>query len=93
LVVVQFTFSVVLIAGTIIIKEQMSFMRSKQLGYDKSYVLSCSMRKMGAHYDAVKADLLKQPGIAGVTSASVNIYDMAAIPAITGGMENKMEKP
>ena len=73
LVVVQFTFSVVLIAGTIIIKEQMSFMRSKQLGYDKSYVLSCNMRKMGEHYDAVKADLLKQPGIAGVTSASVNI--------------------
>jgi len=73
LVVVQFTFSVVLIAGTIIIKEQMSFMRSKQLGYDKSYVLSCSMRKMGAHYDAVKAELLKQPGIAGVTSASMNI--------------------
>ena len=51
----------------------MSFMRSKQLGYDKSYVLSCSMRKMGEHYDAVKADLLKQPGVAGVTSASVNI--------------------
>ena len=73
LVVVQFTFSVVLIAGTLIIKEQMSFMRSKQLGYDKSYVLSCNMRKMGAHYDAVKAELLKQPGIAGVTSASVNI--------------------
>ena len=73
LVVVQFTFSVVLIAGTIIIKEQMSFMRSKQLGNDQSYVLSCSMRKMGEHYDAVKADLLKQPGIAGVTSASVNI--------------------
>jgi putative ABC transport system permease protein len=57
LVVVQFTFSVVLIAGTIIIKEQMSFMRSKQLGYDKSYVLSCSMRKMGEHYEAVKAEL------------------------------------
>ncbi len=73
LVVVQFTFSVVLIAGTIIIKEQMSFMRSKQLGYDKSYVLSCNMRKMGAHYDAVKTELLKQPGVAGVTSASVNI--------------------
>src|SRR5215203_119196 len=73
LVVVQFTFSVVLIAGTIIIKEQMAFMRSKQLGYDKSYVLSCNMRKMGAHYDAIKAELLKQPGVAGVTSASVNI--------------------
>jgi putative ABC transport system permease protein len=73
LVVVQFTFSVVLIAGTIIIKEQMSFMRSKQLGYDKSYVLSCSMKKMGEHYEAIKADLLKQPGVVGVTSASVNI--------------------
>lgn len=73
LVVIQFTFSVVLIAGTIIIKDQLSFIRAKQLGYDKSYVLSCSMKKMGEHYDAVKTDLLKQPGITGVTSASVNI--------------------
>jgi len=73
LVVVQFTFSVMLIAGTIIIKEQLSFMRSKQLGYDKSYVLSCPMRDMRNHYEAIKADLLKQPGISDVTSASINI--------------------
>jgi len=75
LVVVQFSFSVMLIIGTIVIKDQLSYIRSKQLGYDKSYVLSCSLREMKNHYDAVKTELLKQPTIAGITTASVNIIN------------------
>jgi putative ABC transport system permease protein len=73
LVVIQFTFSIVLIAGTIIIGNQLSFIRSKQLGYDKDHVLSCNLMEMGKHYDAVKEDLLKQNGITNVSAASVNI--------------------
>ena len=73
LVVVQFTFSIVLIAGTIIISNQLSYIRSKQLGYDKEHVLSCNLMEMGKHYDAVKTDLLQQPGVTNVTSASVNL--------------------
>ena len=38
LVVVQFAFSMVLITGTIIIGDQLSFIRSKELGYDKDHV-------------------------------------------------------
>jgi len=73
LVVIQFTFSIVLIAGTIIINNQLSYIRSKQLGYDKEHVLSCSLMEMGKHYDAVKTDLMKEQGISNVTSASVNL--------------------
>ena len=40
LVVVQFTFSVILITGTIIIGNQLTYIQSKQLGYDKENVLS-----------------------------------------------------
>jgi putative ABC transport system permease protein len=40
----------------------------------------------------IKAELLKQPGIAGVTSASVNIIRYGGHTVITGGMENKMEE-
>ena len=35
LVVVQFTFSIVLITGTIVIGNQLRYIQSKQLGYDK----------------------------------------------------------
>ena len=62
LVVVQFTFSIVLVAGTIIISNQLSFIRARQLGYDKEHVISCNLMEMGKHYDAVKTDLLRQPG-------------------------------
>jgi len=78
LVVVQFTFSVVLIAGTFIIGKQLDYIRSKQLGYDKENVLAFFMRDMGKHFDAVKADLLKQPGVSNVTRASGNIVSLGS---------------
>ncbi|MCG2613708.1 ABC transporter permease [Terrimonas sp. NA20] len=70
LVIVQFAFSVILIAGTFVIGRQLNFIRSKQLGYDKENVLSFSMRYMGKHYDAVKANLLKQPGVVDITRSN-----------------------
>lgn len=73
LVVVQFSFSMILIAGTIIIGNQMSYIRSKSLGYDKDHVLSCNMNEMKNHFEVVKAGLMNQPGISDVTAASVNI--------------------
>lgn len=73
LVITQFTFSVVLIIGTIVITSQLNFIRSKQLGYDKSHVFTFWMRDMTKHYDAVKAELLKQPGVLGVTRSNSNI--------------------
>ncbi len=76
LVVTQFVFSVVLISGTIVITSQLSYIRAKELGYDKSYVFNVGMGEMGKHYDAVKAELLKQPGVLDVTRASNNIVNM-----------------
>jgi putative ABC transport system permease protein len=75
LVIVQFTFSVMLITGTIIIGQQLSYVRSMQLGYDKDHVLSFNMINMNSHFDAVRAELMKQPGITNITSASANIVD------------------
>ncbi|MES1216387.1 MAG: FtsX-like permease family protein, partial [Bacteroidota bacterium] len=73
LVIVQFTFSIVLITGTIIISRQLSYIHSKQLGYDKQNVLSINMIHMSKHLDAVKSDLLKTPGVTGITWSSSNI--------------------
>ncbi|MCC8409378.1 ABC transporter permease [Mucilaginibacter sp. UR6-1] len=76
LVVVQFSVSVVLIIGTLIIGNQLNFIRNKNLGYDKENVFSFSMRTdMQKHYEAVKAELLKQPGVLSVTRLGANIID------------------
>ena len=76
LVVIQFAVSVILIASTFIISNQLQYIRSKELGYDKTHVLGFFMRDMGKHYDAVKAELLHQPGVAAVTRASSNIVSL-----------------
>lgn len=75
LVVIQFSFSVILITGTIVIGNQLSYIRSKELGYNKENVLSVSMVNMGPHLDAIRSELLKQKGISEVTWANGNIVD------------------
>ena len=70
LVVTQFVFSIVLIVGTIVITGQLNYIRSKDLGYDKTNVFMFGMRAISPHYDAVRAELLKQPGVLDVTRSS-----------------------
>jgi putative ABC transport system permease protein len=79
LVVTQFAFSIMLIVGTIVITSQLNYIRSRQLGYDKSHTFTFSMRDMGPHYDAIRAELLKQPGILDVTRANQNIVSMGGM--------------
>ncbi len=73
LVVVQFTFSVVLIVSTLVITQQLKYIQSKNLGYNKSRIFTVWMRDAARHYDAVRSELLKQPGVEGVTRATGNI--------------------
>ena len=73
LVVCQFIFSVGLIIGTLIISGQLKYMREKNLGYDKSYVLNFNMRGMKPNFEGVRAHLINQPGILDVASSNDNI--------------------
>jgi len=77
LVVAQFSFSIILIVGTIVITRQLKYIHSKDLGYNKEHVFSFWMRDAAPHYDAVKAELLKQPGISAVTRSNQNIIRFA----------------
>jgi large-conductance mechanosensitive channel len=77
LVVVQFSFSIILITSTIIIGRQLRYERDIDLGYDKENIITVNMRQeMSDHYDAIKASLLKQPGIQAVTAARQNIMNV-----------------
>lgn len=76
LVVCQFAFSAGLIIGTLVINRQLSYMRQKELGYSKSHVFTLNMRNMKDHYEAVKAELTKEPAITGVTTATRSIVNV-----------------
>ncbi|MCF2446867.1 ABC transporter permease [Dyadobacter sp. CY345] len=79
LVVVQFAVSVILVAGTFIIGSQLNYIRSKELGYEKTHVLSFYMQDMGKHYEAVKAELLNQSGVTAITRANSNIINLGGM--------------
>ncbi|MGZ3944309.1 MAG: ABC transporter permease [Mucilaginibacter sp.] len=70
LVVSQFSFSVLLIIGTIVITNQLNYIRSKDLGYDKTHVFACDMHGVSSHYDAIRSELLKQPEVQDVTRSN-----------------------
>ncbi|MEB0263997.1 FtsX-like permease family protein, partial [Mucilaginibacter sp. 10I4] len=74
LVVLQFSASIILIIGTLVIGNQLRFIRNKNLGYDKENVFSFSMRNdMQKHFDVVKTELLKNPAVLSVTRAGRDI--------------------
>ena len=78
LVVTQFVFSVVLIIGTIVITKQLQYIREKDLGYDKSQVLTVSLTgEMHDHFDAVRNELMKQQGVLGVASSDNGLLSPA----------------
>lgn len=75
LVVVQFSFSVILITGTIVVGDQLSYMRSKQMGFNKEHVFAMNLINMAGHLDAIKASLMKQPGVTDVCWSSEAIIN------------------
>src|SRR6185437_2037151 len=86
LVVFQFAISVILLVSTIIMGKQMSFIKNKDLGYDKSYVFSVPLTdEVVNHLDAVKTELKNNPGILNV--ATSNAYDFSSVNQSTGDLD------
>ena len=91
LVVLQFTASTALIAGTIALALQMKYIREKDLGYDREQVLMCRLGNMSGNFDAAKAQLEQQTSILGVTAASENIMNISSGHGF-GEWEGKMSE-
>jgi ABC-type antimicrobial peptide transport system permease subunit len=60
LVVVQFTFSIALIIGTIIVYKQIQFAQNRPVNYDKAGLITIPMTTpdLYGHYDAIRSDLI-----------------------------------
>ncbi len=70
LVVVQFTLSVFLIIGTVVVYKQLIYMKSKDLGYDRENLFYVYMRgNIKDSYYALKEELLRDPNVLNVTAS------------------------
>lgn len=69
LVIVQFSLSVLLIISAIVVRKQVSYLHSKELGFNKEQVMFFPMRgeSMSTNYQTFKNELLKSPAITSVT--------------------------
>jgi putative ABC transport system permease protein len=94
LVVLQFVISFVLLVSTIVMGNQMAYIRNKDLGYDKNYVFTVSFPEEAAkNGDAIKNELLSQKGILNVSFSSAN--DITNVTEVSGditwdGKENSI---
>jgi putative ABC transport system permease protein len=82
LVTLQFSVSFILLVGTIIMSKQMSFIRNKDLGYDKSYVFTATFPDDASqNAAAIENTLLTQKGIINVsftyTKDITNVSDVS----------------
>jgi len=78
LVTAQFVFSVGLIIGTLVIGRQLSYVRERDPGYNRSQVFTFYGRNMRDHTRAVSDQLRKEPAIKEVSVANdelVNVHN------------------
>jgi ABC-type antimicrobial peptide transport system permease subunit len=84
LVTLQFTISVVLIAGTIVIYKQMQFIQQTNPGYNKSQVLithlppNIDFHKKNEIVNEIKQDLLSKSSIQNVSLANQSIVNIGS---------------
>ncbi len=80
MVIGQFTISIALLIGTLIIHQQLHYMQNKELGWDRDNVVIIPLNdELAKQFRNFKHELLKNPKILNVTAAS-------SIPARIGGV-------
>jgi putative ABC transport system permease protein len=70
LVIAQFVVSILLIVCTLIINQQLKFMRSAHLGFDKEHMITVPLQSDSGRkkYEAIKSELLANPSVIGATA-------------------------
>ncbi|NQT81237.1 MAG: ABC transporter permease [Candidatus Aminicenantes bacterium] len=71
LVIFQFSLSIVLTISTVVIYQQLNFMRTKDLGFDQEQVISVGIRgDIQQSYPALRSEISQLPQVLGVTASS-----------------------
>ena len=72
LVVIQFTVSIILLTGTLIIRKQLEFVKNKDMGYRSDHIIAIVIRDESLYEKAevLKIELLKNPDILSASFSS-----------------------
>ena len=77
LVIFQFSLSIILIVGSIVIHTQIDFIRSKNLGFDRENIISFPIRKgLEKDLQGFKQEALQHPGIVSLSTSGHNPFDV-----------------
>ena len=91
LVVIQFTVSVMLIIGTIIVYQQIQHAKNRPIGYARNGLITLGMQKeIGEHYDAVRNELKNSGAIKEMTSVQ---SPLTAVWNTNGGFDWEGKDP
>lgn len=72
LVGIQFSISIFMLIGTLVIYQQMQFVRSADLGFDKDQVVNFTLnRSTSERWETLRTELLKNPNIANAATSMV----------------------
>jgi putative ABC transport system permease protein len=97
LVVAQFTVSLILLIGTIVISDQLNFMRSKSMGFDKEQVIMIPVGStpMARDYPVFRNKLKLLSEVSTVTNISHDIGQAALpyFPMIIEGVDDEQMLP
>jgi|WetSurMetagenome_2_1015567.scaffolds.fasta_scaffold00730_7 putative ABC transport system permease protein len=69
LVILQFSISIIMIAGTIIVNLQLRYLRNYNMGFDKEYMIVLPAHvKVSGNYQTIKNELKSIPGVISATA-------------------------
>ena len=95
LVVTQFSLSVGLIICTVVVHQQLDFLRNKELGFNKENIVYIPMKEnIGKNYQAIKNRMLEDPNILSVTAKDrlpTRAFDVGLIDWEGKDVEQKLE--
>ncbi len=81
LVIVQFTITIVLMVGTIVIQRQLHFIQNETTGLNRDQIIMIEVEDQTLYddrYAALKQTLQRHPNVLGVTAAQANPTDIGA---------------
>lgn len=94
LVVFQFALSAIIIIGSVIVYNQVRYLKTRDVGYNKEQVINIRLRgESGDKYEALKNELIRNPDILAVTGATgiLPYWSISTTASWTGMEEGKEE--
>ncbi|MEZ5039420.1 MAG: FtsX-like permease family protein [Saprospiraceae bacterium] len=79
LVVTQFVLALILVVGAMVIQQQISYIKNKNIGIDREHLIYLSKEdKAPEKYEVLRTELLNYPGISSVTAISQSPIEVGA---------------